>query len=60
MEEDTVLITRSFVGQDFIDSHLERLSIAELTHNVMTRWDESYPLSEFAPSSTFQDLKINP
>ncbi len=59
-KEGTARITHSFVGQDFIDGCLERLSIVELTHNIMRRWDESYPLSEFAPCSKFQDLEINP
>jgi hypothetical protein len=60
MEEDTARITCSFVGQDFIEGHLKKLSIVELTHDVMIRWDEIYPLSEFAPCSKFQDLEINP
>jgi hypothetical protein len=53
-------ITRSFASQDLIDGCLEKLSIAELTHNVMKRWDESYSLSEFSPCSKFQDLEFNP
>jgi hypothetical protein len=53
-------ITRSFASQDFIDGRLEKLSIAELTHKVMRRWDESYSLSESAPCSKFQDLEFNP
>jgi hypothetical protein len=59
MEENTVCITRFFLGQDLINSRLEKSSIAELTHNIMTRWDESYPLSEFAPCSKFKDLDID-
>ncbi len=60
MDKDTACVTHSFVGQDFIDGHLEKLSIAEITHNVVTRWDESYPLLEFAPCSKFQDSDIDP
>ncbi len=53
-------ITRSFVGRDFINGHLEKILIAELTHNIVTQWDENYPLLEFALCSTFQDLDIDP
>jgi hypothetical protein len=60
IEEGTVQIPRSFVGEDFIDGHQERSSIAELAHNIMTRRDEFHSLSEFAPCSKFQDLEINP
>jgi hypothetical protein len=60
MEQDTACIIHSFMGQDFIDGRLEQSSIVKLTHNVMTHWDESYPLSEFAPCSKFQDLDIDP
>jgi hypothetical protein len=61
MEKDTAHITCNFMGQDFINGHLEKLSIAELTHNAVTWWDnESYPLLEFAPCSKFQDLDIDP
>jgi hypothetical protein len=46
------------MSQDFIDGNIEKSSIAELTHNIVTWWDESYPLLEFAPCSKFQDLDI--
>jgi hypothetical protein len=36
------------------------LSIAELTHNVVARWDKNYPLLEFALCSKFQDSDIDP
>ncbi len=48
------------MGQDFIDGTLDKSIIAELTHKVVTRWDESYPLLEFAPCSEFQDLYVDP
>ncbi len=53
-------IARSFLGQDFIDGCLNKMSFAELTHNVMTWWDESYPLSKFAPCLKFKDMDIDP
>jgi hypothetical protein len=48
------------VGQDFIDGNLNKSIIAELTHDVITRWDESYHLLEFAPCSKFQDSDVDP
>ncbi len=48
------------MGQDFIDGNLNKSIIAELTHNVVTRWDEIYPLLEFAPCSKFQDSDVDP
>ncbi len=53
-------ITRSFTGQDFIDGTLDKSIIAELTHDVVTRGDESYTLLELAPCSKFQDLYVDP
>jgi hypothetical protein len=60
MAEDIARITRSFVGQDFIDGNHDKSIIAELTHDVVTRWDESYPLLEFTSCSNFQDLDVDP
>jgi hypothetical protein len=60
MGKDIAHITRSFMGQDFIDGNLNKSIIAEFTHDVITRWDESYPLLEFAPCSKFQDSDVDP
>ncbi len=60
MGKDIAHITCSFMGQDFIDGNLIKSIIAELTHDEVTRWDESYPLLEFTPCSKFQDLDVNP
>jgi hypothetical protein len=60
MGKDIARITRSFMGQDFIDGNLDKSIIAELTHDVITRWDESCPLLEFALCSKFQDLDVDP
>jgi hypothetical protein len=35
------------------------LFFSEHTTNVFTRWDESYPLSEFPPCPKFQDKEVN-
>jgi hypothetical protein len=51
MGEDIARITHSFMDQDFIDGNLNKSIIAELTHDVITRWDESHPLLELSPSS---------
>jgi hypothetical protein len=59
MGKDIARITRSFMGQDFIDGNLDKSIIAELAHNDVTRWDESYPLLEFAPCSKFQDSDVD-
>ncbi len=48
------------MGQDFIDGNLDKSIIAELTHGVVKRWDESYPLLEFATCSKFQDSDVDP
>jgi hypothetical protein len=60
MGKDIARITHSFMGQDFIDGTLDKSIIAELTHDVVTRGDKSYPLLEFAPCSKFQDLYVDP
>jgi hypothetical protein len=60
MGKDIAHITRSFMGQDFIDGNLNKSIIAKLAHDVITRWDESYPLLEFAPCSKFQDSDVDP
>jgi hypothetical protein len=60
IDKDTARITRSFVGQEFINGNLKKSSIAELTNNVVTWWDESYPLLEFAPCSKLQDFDVDP
>ncbi len=48
------------MSKDFIDGNLNKSIIAELTHNVTTRWDDRYPLLEFAPCSKFQDSDVDP
>jgi hypothetical protein len=60
MGKDIARITCSFMDQDFIDGNLDKSIIAELTHNVITRWDESYPLLEFPPCSKFQEKDVDP
>ncbi len=60
MGKDIGHLTHSFAGQDFINGNLNKSIIAELTHNVITRWDESYPLLEFPPCSEFQDKDVDP
>ncbi len=60
MAKDIARITCSFVCRDIIDGHNNKSIIAELTHDVVTRWDESYPLLEFASCSKFQDLDVDP
>ncbi len=59
MGKDTGCLTRSFVGKDFIDGNLDKSIAAELTHDVVTRW-ESYPLLELPPCSKFQDKDVDP
>jgi hypothetical protein len=59
MGKDIGHLTRSFAGQDFIGGNLDKSIIAELTHDVVTRWDESYPLLEFPLCSKFQDKDVN-
>jgi hypothetical protein len=58
--KDIGRLTRSFAGKDFIDGNLDKSIFAELTHNVVTRWDESYPLLKFPPCSKFQDKDVDP
>ncbi len=53
-------ISPALTGQDFIDGNLENSSIAELTHDFVTWWDDSYPLVEFVSCSKFQDSDIDP
>ncbi len=60
MGKDIGRLTSSFVGQDFIDGNLDKSIIAELTHDVVTRWDESYPLLELSLCSKFQDKDVDP
>jgi hypothetical protein len=60
MGKDIGRLTRSFAGKDFIDGNLNKSIFAELTHDVLPRWDESYPLLEFPPCSKFQDKEIDP
>ncbi len=60
MGKDLGCLTCSFTGQDFINGNLDKSIIAELTHDVVTRWDESYPLLEFPPCSKFQDKDVDP
>jgi hypothetical protein len=60
MGEDIGCLTRSFVGKDFIKGNLDKSIVAELTHDVVTRWDESYPLLEIPPCSKFQDKDVDP
>jgi hypothetical protein len=60
MGKDTGCLTYSIVGQDFIDGNLDKSIVAELPHDVATRWDESYPLLEFPPCSKFQDKDVDP
>jgi hypothetical protein len=59
MGKDIARITHSFMGQDFIDGNLDKSIIAELSYDVITRWDVSYPLLEFAPCSKFQDSDVD-
>jgi hypothetical protein len=51
MGKDIGCLTRSFVGKDFIEGILDKSFVAELTHDVATGWDESYPLLKFPPCS---------
>jgi hypothetical protein len=60
MGKDTGCLTCSFAGKDFIEGNLDKSIDAELTHDVVTRWDESYPLLEFPPCSKFQDKDVDP
>ncbi len=60
MGEDIARSTQFYMGQDFINGNLNKSIIAELTLDVITRWDESYPLLEFALCSKFQDLDVDP
>jgi hypothetical protein len=53
MGKDIAHVNCSFMGQDFINGNLNKSSSTELTHNVITRWDQSYPLLEHAPCSKF-------
>jgi hypothetical protein len=53
-------LTSSFAGKDFINGNLEKTIFAELTHNVIMRWDESYPLLEFPPCSKFHYKDVDP
>jgi hypothetical protein len=55
MGKDIGCLTRSFACKGFIEGNLNKSIVAELTHDVVTRWDESYPLLEFPPCSKFQD-----
>jgi hypothetical protein len=41
MGKDIGCLTRSFAGKDFIDGNLDKSIFAELTHDVLTSWDES-------------------
>jgi hypothetical protein len=59
MGKDIGCLTRSFAGQDFIHGNLIKSIVAELTHGVVTRWDESYPLLEFLLCSKFQDKDVD-
>ncbi len=59
MGEDIGRLTRSFSGKDFIDGNLDKSLFAELTHDVLTRWYERYPLLEFPPCSKFQDKEVD-
>jgi hypothetical protein len=60
MGKDIARIIRSFMGQDFIDGNLDKSMIAKLTHDVITRWDERYPLLEFPPCFKFQVKDVDP
>ncbi len=60
MGKDIGRLTCSFAGEDFIDGNLDKSIFAELTHYVITRWDESYPLLEFPLCSKFQDKDVDP
>jgi hypothetical protein len=60
MGEGIGRLTRSFAGKDFINGNLEKSIFAELTHDVVMRWDASYPLLEFPPCSKFQDKDVDP
>jgi hypothetical protein len=60
MGKDMGCLTRSFAGKDFINGNLGKSLFSELTNNVFTRWDESYPLLEFPPCSEFQDKDVDP
>ncbi len=60
MGKDIGCLTHSFAGKDFINGNLEKSIFAELTHDFVTRWDESYPLLEFPPCSKLQDKDVDP
>jgi hypothetical protein len=60
MGKDMGRLTRSFAGKDFINGNLDKSFFSELTHDVFTRWDESYPLLELTPCSKFQDKDVDP
>ncbi len=60
MGKDIGRLTCSFAGKDFINGNLKKSIFVELTHNVVARWDESYPLLEFPPLSKFQDKDVDP
>ncbi len=53
-------LTCSFADKDFIDGNHDKSIFAELTHDVVTRWDESYPLLEFPTCFKFQDKDVDP
>ncbi len=60
MGEDMGRLTRSFAGKDFIDGNLDKSFFSELTNDVFTRWDESYPMLEFPLCTKFQDKEVDP
>ncbi len=60
MGKDIGCLTCSFAGKDFIDGNLDKSIFAKLSQDVVTRWDESYPLLEFPPCSKFQDKDVDP
>jgi hypothetical protein len=60
MGKDIGRLTHSFAGKDFINGNLKKSIIAELIHNVVTRWNESYPLLEFPLCSKFRDKYVDP
>ncbi len=60
MGKDMGHLTRSFAGKDFINGNLDKSFFSELTNDVFTRWDESYPLLEFPPCAKFQDKEVDP